>query len=142
LRTRPRARLARAGTRSIGTRRAEQAIAALAIVGALVSGCATPYPTAYVAVGGPQIHVHGEATAEPITLDDRRDSGVLLVEGHHLDHPSEVVGILDVHLPVGDEQAALAELRARAAALGARSRWCASSSSPIGASALSWPMTS
>jgi hypothetical protein len=44
---------------------------------------------------------------------------VLIMQSTHLDRPTEVVGVVDVHLPSGNEGAALAALRARAAALGA-----------------------
>jgi hypothetical protein len=46
-------------------------------------------------------------------------SKVLVLPTNHTDRLSEVVGVVDVHNDMGDEEAALAELRARAAALGA-----------------------
>src|SRR5262249_47119920 len=44
---------------------------------------------------------------------------VLVLQSSHLSRPTEVLGIVDVHLDVGSQQAALAALRRRAAALGA-----------------------
>ncbi len=46
-------------------------------------------------------------------------SNVLVLQGTHLDRPAEVVGVVDAHLKVGDQDAALAALRRRAAAMGA-----------------------
>jgi hypothetical protein len=46
-------------------------------------------------------------------------SSVMVLQSRHLDRATEVVGIIDVHLPVGNQDAALAELRARAAEMGA-----------------------
>lgn len=44
---------------------------------------------------------------------------ILVLQGTHLDRPSEVVGVVDAHLKVGDQDAALAALRRRASQLGA-----------------------
>lgn len=44
---------------------------------------------------------------------------VLILQSTHLDRPAEVVGIVDVHEETGHHDAALAELRQKAAALGA-----------------------
>jgi hypothetical protein len=44
---------------------------------------------------------------------------VLVLQGSHLDRPAEVVGVVDAHLKVGDQDAALAALRRRAAEMGA-----------------------
>lgn len=44
---------------------------------------------------------------------------ILVFQGNHLDRPSEVIGVVDAHLKVGDQDAALAALRKRAAQLGA-----------------------
>ena len=46
-------------------------------------------------------------------------SSVMVLQSRHLDRATEVLGILDIHLPVGGQDAALAELRAQAAAMGA-----------------------
>jgi hypothetical protein len=44
---------------------------------------------------------------------------IVVTDQHHLDRPTEVLGIVDVHLAMGTEEAALGELRNRAAELGA-----------------------
>jgi hypothetical protein len=44
---------------------------------------------------------------------------IMVYQGNHLDRPSEVVGVVDAHLKVGDQDAALAALRKRASQLGA-----------------------
>ena len=44
---------------------------------------------------------------------------VLVLQSTHVDRPAEVVGVVDAHLAVGSQDAALAELRKRAAAMGA-----------------------
>lgn len=44
---------------------------------------------------------------------------VLILQSTHLDRPTEVVGVIDAHLPVGDQDAAMASLRKRAAEMGA-----------------------
>lgn len=49
----------------------------------------------------------------------RDPSTILVLEGTHLDRPAEVVGVIDAHLKMGDQDAALAALRQRAARMGA-----------------------
>ncbi len=44
---------------------------------------------------------------------------VLVIEGKHLDRPAEVVGVVDAHEEMGHHDAALDEMRRKAAALGA-----------------------
>jgi hypothetical protein len=46
-------------------------------------------------------------------------SHVLVLETTHLDHPAEVVGVVDVHEPVANVEQALEVLRRKAARLGA-----------------------
>ncbi len=46
-------------------------------------------------------------------------SRVLVLQSTHLDRPTEVVGVIDAHLAVGSQDAALAMLRKRAAEMGA-----------------------
>src|SRR5260221_10422492 len=48
-----------------------------------------------------------------------RGAAILVLESHHLDRPSEVVGIIDVHVAVGGHDAALAALKEQAVAMGA-----------------------
>lgn len=59
---------------------------------------------------------NSEAPAEPAA---DRASTILVLQGTHLDRPAEVVGVVDAHLKVGDQDAALAALRKRALAMGA-----------------------
>ena len=42
-----------------------------------------------------------------------------ILQAHHMNRPTEVIAILDVHSAMGGETQALAELRARAQAVGA-----------------------
>ncbi len=59
-------------------------------------------------------------TQEATTMIHGRDpSKVLILQGTHLDRPAEVVGVVDAHLKVGDQDAALAALRKRAAEMDA-----------------------
>ncbi|MEP7124065.1 MAG: heavy metal-binding domain-containing protein [Byssovorax sp.] len=46
-------------------------------------------------------------------------SRVLILQSTHLDRPAEVVGIVDVHEETGHHDAALDELRQKAATMGA-----------------------
>lgn len=48
-----------------------------------------------------------------------RASRILVLQGTHLDRPAEVVGVVDAHLKVGDQDAALMVLRKRALDMGA-----------------------
>jgi hypothetical protein len=56
------------------------------------------------------------ASLAAIPVDGPR---ILVTDQHHLDRATEVLGLVDVHAVVGAEAAAMAELRTRAAALGA-----------------------
>ncbi len=61
-----------------------------------------------------------EGAPPSYTQQSGRDaSGVLVLQGTHLDRPAEVVGVVDAHLKVGDQEQALAALRRRAADMGA-----------------------
>ena len=62
-----------------------------------------------------------ESPPEPkaSTPDGRDPSSILILQGTHLDRPAEVVGVVDAHLKVGNQDAALAALRKRAAAMNA-----------------------
>ena len=61
----------------------------------------------------------GSWFSSPSASGGRDASSVLVLQGTHLDRPAEVVGVVDAHLKVGDQDAALAELRRRAAQMGA-----------------------
>jgi hypothetical protein len=63
--------------------------------------------------------VSGSEAPGASTPDGRDPSSILILQGTHLDRPAEVVGVVDAHLKVGDQDAALAALRKRAAAMNA-----------------------
>lgn len=56
---------------------------------------------------------------KPALAGGRDPSRILVLQGTHLDRPAEVIGVVDAHLAVGDQDAALAALRTRAAQMGA-----------------------
>jgi hypothetical protein len=60
-----------------------------------------------------------EIYAAPPPVTTSPASGVLLLQGTHLDRLAEVVGVVDVHEPGGGEAAAMELLRERAFGLGA-----------------------
>ncbi len=61
----------------------------------------------------------GSWFSQSATTGGRDPSEVLVLQGTHLDKPAEVVGVVDAHLAVGNQDAALAALRRRAAQMGA-----------------------
>ncbi len=75
------------------------------------------YPTTIFQVGGgPMVTSNSPAEAQPAGGDP---SHVLVLESTHLDRPAEVVGVVDMHVPMGSHDSSLALLRRRAAELGA-----------------------
>jgi hypothetical protein len=75
------------------------------------------YPTnVFMSGGSPSM---AEAAAEGATIAQGDPSRVLVLQSTHLDRPSEVVGVVDAHVPMGGHDKALDVLRRRAAALGA-----------------------
>lgn len=58
-------------------------------------------------------------SGEPPAAGDGDGSRVLVLETTHLDRPAEVVGVVDVHERMASTDEALAELRRKAARLGA-----------------------
>jgi hypothetical protein len=88
---------------------------ALALLpGCYVPGESPPPQTLHV--------VHHEATEAPVpwpTEAAMAPGEMPILQAHHLNRPTEVLAILDVHAPMGHETEALAELRARAQAVGA-----------------------
>jgi hypothetical protein len=75
------------------------------------------YPTTVFAVGVAKAAV---ADAPEAALPARgAPSHVLVLQSTHLDRPSEVVGVIDTHVPMGSHEAALDLLRRKAAAMGA-----------------------
>ena len=99
-------------------------ITAIALAFALVA-CASEYHPEYhpeTATNISQTFNYGaSAEGAPASYSEQTRDGanVLVLQGTHLDRPSEVVGVVDAHLKVGDQDAALAALRKRAAAMGA-----------------------
>lgn len=61
----------------------------------------------------------GVEPATSFSVAGRDPAKVLVLQSTHLDRPAEVVGVVDAHLKVGDQDAALAALRKRAAEMGA-----------------------
>ena len=93
------------------------------LLGAALGGCGRDYwvDSTYV-VTAPPVAAEMPAPAPapvPAVAAMAPSRSVLVVESQHLGRPAEVVGLIDVHLPMGDQDAAFAELRARAAAMGA-----------------------
>lgn len=82
----------------------------------LASACAEE--TAYVQAQPCPLPIQSATVASlaAMPVDGPR---VLVTDQHHLDRPTEVLGVVDVHAVVGAEAAAMAELRTRAAAMGA-----------------------
>ena len=62
---------------------------------------------------------HTHTSFDPSQYPTGYGSSVMVLQSRHLDRATEVVGILDIHLPVGAHDAPLAQLRAQAAAMGA-----------------------
>jgi hypothetical protein len=92
----------------------------------LVAACADEVP---LPANSP-LAVHHVTVNTAVTVNERPSEAVsslpsapvdrvLILQSTHLDRPAEVVGIVDVHEEMGHHDAALAELRRKAAALGA-----------------------
>lgn len=79
-----------------------------------LSGCAESEPSIVLVPATQAIRVQAPA---PIEATDA--SRVLVTPSRKLDRPTEVVGVVDAHEASGNESAALAALRARAASIGA-----------------------
>jgi hypothetical protein len=77
---------------------------------------ASPEPTRVASLDG----VRRDIEPDPKPVASPSDAGrVLVLETTKLDRYAEVVGVVDVHKAMGTEQAALAALRRKAAAMGA-----------------------
>jgi hypothetical protein len=69
---------------------------------------------------GTLITSEGASSQAPGSSRSRRDpSTILILQGTHLDQRAEVVGVVDAHLKVGNQDEALAALRKRAAEMDA-----------------------
>ena len=75
------------------------------------------YPTTVFAVGGEAPIAANAPEQAPVAQGD--PSRVLVLQSTHLDRPAEVVGVIDAHVPMGSQDAALDVVRRRAAAMGA-----------------------
>ena len=89
---------------------------ALALALAPLGGC-------YIADEDPPpqtIHVvHHESAIPWPTAAATAPGQIPVLQAHHIDRPTEVIAILDVHAAMGHENEALQELRERARACGA-----------------------
>ena len=96
---------------------------ALALAFASITGCAESEGPPPVIVTSPvtyETHLHaGSSNAPSVRVDPERSGRVLILQGRKLERPAEVVGVVDAHEPSGRQDAALQQLRTRAAALGA-----------------------
>jgi hypothetical protein len=77
---------------------------------------ASPAPTRVASVGRAQRDIEPDLGPNASPSDADR---VLVLQTTKLDRYAEVVGVVDVHEAMGTEQAALAALRRKAAAMGA-----------------------
>jgi hypothetical protein len=75
------------------------------------------YPTTVFDVAGEAPVAANAPEQAPASRGD--PSRVLVLQSTHLDRPSEVVGVIDAHVPMGSHEAALDVVRKRAAAMGA-----------------------
>jgi hypothetical protein len=70
------------------------------------------------APAAPSEHAHAEEAPAP-RVSPEQSGRVLILQGRRLDRPSEVVGVVDAHVPMGRHDDAMQVLRDKAAALGA-----------------------
>ncbi len=102
-----------------------RAIRTCALALAFVSsvGCAESEGPPPVIVTSPvayETHIlAGSSGAPAVRIDPERSGRVLILQGRKLERPAEVVGVVDAHESSGRQDAALQQLRVRAAALGA-----------------------
>jgi hypothetical protein len=75
------------------------------------------YPTTVFEVAGEAPVAANAPEQTPAAQGD--PARVLVLQSTHLDRPSEVVGVIDAHVPMGSHEAALDVVRRRAAAMGA-----------------------
>jgi hypothetical protein len=93
----------------------------------LLSGCAdtttccvaTPQLTPVAPAPPPRAPPPAECCGDEASAMALVEPQVLVLQTSHLDHTSEVVGVVDVHERMGHHEAALAEIRRQAARLGA-----------------------
>jgi hypothetical protein len=75
------------------------------------------YATTVYESNGKVVDTGNAPQSAPLAHGD--PSRILILQSTHLDRPTEVVGVIDAHLPVGNQDAAMVSLRERAAAMGA-----------------------
>jgi hypothetical protein len=99
-----------------GPREVRMRVFALALALGPLGGC-------YIADEDPPpqvVHVvHHESSIPWPTATATAPGRIPILQAHHMDRPTEVIAILDVHSAMGQENQALEELRARAQACGA-----------------------
>lgn len=105
----------------------------------LIAGCANEYHPEYHPESQ---YAYSQTISQPITVfnegqqqtptyqsqnqsqsapgaNGRDPSTILVLQGKHLDRPAQVVGVVDAHEAMGNQDAALWTLKKKAAALGA-----------------------
>lgn len=88
---------------------------ATAALGFVLLACAETEPTMVLVPAPP-----GRLVRVPAPMPAGADAArVLVTASRKVDRPTEVVGVVDAHEPSGNEAAALASLRERAASMGA-----------------------
>lgn len=88
----------------------------------LFSGCMSGYTVTNFSLSHghaeyTEHHEHAEAAAR--SWPAGYGASVVVLQSRHLDRATEVLKIIDIHVPVGGQDAALAALQAEAAAVGA-----------------------
>jgi hypothetical protein len=76
-------------------------------------------PATVPVIEAPPPVVTYSAPEPPLVAAPSRASSVIVLQSTHIDRLSEVVGVIDVHTEMGGQSAALAELKWRAAQMGA-----------------------
>jgi hypothetical protein len=87
-----------------------------------VAACDHQEPEGYLVYpqgGGPRGAVTVVVAEPPVTTARADAARIQVLPEKRADRPAEVVGVVDAHVPQGDEAAALAVLRQKAADLGA-----------------------
>ena len=97
------------------------------VAAALCAACDTvPPPESPPVVSYPQnvtyntnVYAGGSTTRDGPAIDPSAVSRIAILPTSKPDRPAEVIGVVDVHEPMANEEAALQRLREKAAALGA-----------------------
>src|SRR5437867_1370901 len=101
-------------------------VAPFLVLAGLSAACDAVPPAESPAAAYPQtvtyntnVYAGSGAVHEGPALEPSIASRIAVLPSSKLDRPSEVVGVVDVHEPMANEEAALQRLREKAAALGA-----------------------